>query len=149
MKKLVLIFVCAFSTPVGAEQNACPVSLPIAVEAKLLPVLDARDVASRKNDWWDKGYEKAFTALLEAKDEASKEARVALMDYYVGEAYGEELVCAVALDGGKATSLLELYSSCDIKPTHSTVPRNRTLPLRGYALEMLKKGLVKESCTYE
>jgi len=105
--------------------------------------------SGRKNDWWDKGYEKAFSSLLNAKDEASKEARVALMDYYVGEAYGEELVCAVALDGGKATSLLELYSSCDIKPTHSTVPRNRTLPLRGYALEMLKKGLVKESCTYE
>jgi hypothetical protein len=149
MKKMALLLVCAFSTPVWAQQNACPEFLPTAVEAKLLPVLDARDEASRKNDWWDKGYEKAFTSLLNAKDEASKEARVSLMDYYIGEAYGEELVCAVALDGGKIASLLELYSRCDIKPSHSTAPRNHTLPLRSFALKMLKDGNVKESCTYE
>lgn len=149
MNKLALIFGFAISTPVWAGQNACPEFLSSAVEAKLLPVLHARDEASRKNDWWDKGYEIAFEALLSAKDESSRQARVALMDYYVGEAYGEELICAVARDGNEVASLLELYNRCDIKPEHSSAPRNRTLPLRAYALKMLKEGSVKKSCTYE
>ena len=149
MNKSVLFFVFAISTPVWAGQNACPEFLPLAVETKLFPVLHARDEASRKNDWWDKGYESAFESLLRAKDKASQQARVALMDYYVGEAYGEELVCAVARDGSEATSLLELHTQCDIKPKHSTAQRNRTLPLRDYAMKILKDGSVKESCTYK
>ena len=148
MKNAALLLICALSAPALADQGACPTILPATVEAKLLPVLEARDEASRKNDWWDKGYESAFGVLLNAKDDDSRQARVALMDYYVGEAYGEELVCAVALDGSEAGRFLELYSRCDIKPTRSSVPRNHALPLRGYALKMLKEGHVKESCTY-
>jgi hypothetical protein len=148
MKNAALFLICALSVSALADQGACPTVLPATVEAKLLPVLKARDEASRKNDWWDKGYESAFGALLSAKDDDSKQARVALMDYYVGEAFGEELVCAVALDGSDVNSFLELYSLCDIKPVHSSVPRNHALPLRGYALKILKEGHVKDSCTY-
>jgi len=149
MKRLLALIGFLVASQVWAGAGKCPEAMPADVEAKLLPVLTARDEAARKNDWWDKSYEEAFGTLLAANDPASKQARVALMDYYVGEAFGEELVCAVALDGTEMVSLLKLYSQCDIAPSKSAVPRNRTLPLRTYALEMLKAGHVKESCTYE
>lgn len=94
-----------------------------AVEARLVPVLSALDRALRKNDIWDKKYENAFFALSQAKDKASIEARVALMDYYVRESYGEELVCAVALDGPSSIAYLELYERCSIRPNYEPVPR--------------------------
>jgi hypothetical protein len=122
--------------------------MPTAVEQKLLPVLEALNEA-RPGHEWDSGYERSFEALLKGGDDASVEARVALMDYYVGEAYAEELVCAVARDGPRMAILLELYSRCDIQPSRSSASRDRGLPLRAYALALLNEGRVKESCTYE
>jgi hypothetical protein len=149
MKVVALAIIFALSAPAWAQEKACPRHLPQSVEAKLLPVLNAREAAVRKNDWWDIGYEKAFETLLKSGDEDSVRARVALMDYYVGEAYGEVLVCAVALDGQRVEKLLELHARCDIKPRQSRAPRDRTLPLRAYAQKLLKDGHVKDSCTYE
>jgi len=133
----------------GETTKACPNKMSALVEKRLLPVLKALDAVAKKDDWFDKEYEQQFVKLLRAKDNASREARVALMDYYVGEHLGEELVCAVALDGIEIKPIVELYEKCDIKPTKSPVPRNRTLPLRAYVLEMLKRGHVKEDCTYD
>lgn len=149
MRAVALAIFFVISAPAWAQEEPCPRHLPRSVEAKLLPVLNALDEAARKNDWWDKGYEKAFATLLKSEDEDSVRARVALMDYYVGEAYGEELVCAVALDGQNVERLLELHTRCDVKPRHSRAPRNRALPLRAYAQKLLKDGHVKDSCTYE
>ena len=114
-----------------------------------MPVLLALEKALNKNDIWDKHYENAFAALLRAKDKASAEARVALMDYYVGESFGEELVCAVALDGKRSARFLELYDACDIQPKQSSVPRAHSSPIRGYAMKILQEGSAKESCAYE
>jgi hypothetical protein len=133
----------------AGELQRCPSKMLGAVEHELLPVLDALRLASDKNDWFDPGYEKAFAHLLQSKSRASIEARVALMDYYIGESTGEELVCAVAADGSRASKLLQRYSRCDIAPSRSPMPRTRALPLRAYALQMLKEGHVKVSCTYE
>ena len=123
--------------------------MPRKVEARLMPVLNALDNALKKDDIRDKKYQSAFGRLMRASDSASAQARVALMDYYIGEAYGEELVCAVALDGKRSRPFLELYEGCDIQPTASPVPRTRTLPLRRYALKIIEEGKAKESCTYE
>jgi hypothetical protein len=128
---------------------ACSKKMPASVEAKLLPVLDVLAEAVRKDDWFDKKYEQEFYRLLKSKDKASQEARVALMDYYVGEHFGEELVCAVALDGEAIKSTIITYQNCDIKPTRSPVLRNRSLPLRKYVLEILKRGNVKGECTFD
>ena len=150
MKPLVALLAIAMSASVasGAERQ-CLRAMPPNVEARLLPVLRALDQALVKNDIWDKQYEAAFASLAQAKDNASAQARVALMDYYIGEAYGEELVCAVAIDGARSRRFVELYEDCDIKPTVSPVPRTRTLPLRRYALTIIVEGTAKESCTYE
>ena len=87
-----------------------------------MPVLHALDRALKRNDIWDKEYETAFGKLMRAKDAASAEARVALMDYYVGESFGEELVCAVALDGARNISLLERYDIVNVTSLRRTLP---------------------------
>src|SRR6185312_15879276 len=89
-KTVVFISLIALTIHVCAEETACPKVLSSFVEEKLKPVLSARNQASRKNDWWDEDYEKEVNLLLNAKDKISSEARVALMDYYIGEAYGED-----------------------------------------------------------
>ena len=144
MKRALFIFVAAFCSVASAAE--CPKRMPSAVEGRMLPVLDAFAEAMKKNDYWDKRYEAAVDRLLRGQGTAAREARVALMDYYIGEAYGEELVCAVAKDG--SSKLLRLYSTCDIQPSRSPVPRDRTLPLRKYALEIIASGKGKDRCTY-
>jgi hypothetical protein len=141
--------ICFGAVPGWGAGQFCRERLSPSVEAKLLPVLKARETAADKNDWFDKQYEAEFDNLLKASDEDSQKARVALMDYYVGEHMGEELVCAVALDGPKVVPLLEHHERCDVIPPTSSYVRVRNLPLRRYALEMIKKGKVRESCTYE
>ncbi|MES2824567.1 MAG: hypothetical protein V4732_13260 [Pseudomonadota bacterium] len=146
--KLASLFI-SFCPCVLAESFNCPIYLPVDVEEKLRPVLLALGEAKKQNNYWFEPYENAFNTLISAKDESSKYARVALMDYYVGESYGESLVCAVALDGEGIKNHLNLYSKCDIKPKNIEFKRNHNSPLRGYAIEKLNAGNVLASCTYE
>jgi hypothetical protein len=134
---------------VYARNNECSKPMPKEVEAKLLEVLDARRLAGAHNDWLDKDYDDQFQSLLDAKDPASSEARVALMDYYVGEANGEDLVCAVALDGARSKRTLERYIRCDVAPSRSPVPRRHDNILRHYALTIIDRGDAVKSCTFE
>src|ERR1700729_23451 len=122
MKKFFYSLVCIvipFGTVPAPEQ--CPEKMPPAVEQKLLPVIDALNEAVLKGDIWDKNYQNSFETLLKAKDTASKQARVALMDYNIGEELGEELSCAVVLDGNDMVKLLNLYNRCYIRPLSSSV----------------------------
>jgi hypothetical protein len=116
------------------------------VEAKLLPVLMATAEAMRKNDWSDKAYEDSLEALLDAKDEVSAEARVALMDYPISTAYAEQLSCAVSIGGTKALQLLQLYMRCDIVPSQSPVHRDHTRGLRAITITAWQAGNGKGSC---
>ncbi len=112
-----------------------------------MPVLHALGEARRTNNIWNRKYERAFRKLMAKKDAASKQAKVALMDFYLGEHFGEDLVCVVAKDESRA--FLELYSACDIAPPKSGVERDHSLPLRQAALEILAAGSVNESCASE
>ncbi len=149
MKEFFAILLLAFAAVAQAAPATCPKSISPAVEAKLLPVLNARDAAMRHNDWLDPQYENAIETLLQAKDDASSEARVALMDYTVGDAYDQELVCAVAFGGKRMIPLLERYARCDIAPAHSTSTRDHAAPLRGLALKILTQGSTSESCNFD
>lgn len=146
MNVTMAVFVCAVSANAVASEPTCP-RMPKAVEAKLVPVLRALGEARRANNIWSKKYERAFGNLMAQKDATAKQAKVALMDYYVGEHFGGDLVCVVAMDDSRA--LLELYSACDIAPSKSSVERDRSLTLRQDALEILSAGNIKESCTFE
>src|SRR2546426_213865 len=77
------------ATEIQSAVIACPKAMPADVEKKLLPVLDALKEANR--DWSsgyetrsEQNYESQFERLLAAKDSASRQARVAMMDYYGG-----------------------------------------------------------------
>jgi hypothetical protein len=147
MKALGVLTFTVLAGSVFAGETTCPSVLSAKAEARLLPVLDALAAARAKQSSFDRRYQAEFNRLLDAKGQSARSARVALMDYYVGESFGEELVCAVAKDG--STALLELFERCDIALRHSPMPRERNLPLRRYALGMISRGHVTEECTYE
>ena len=113
-----------------------------AVDHLVTPVLKALKIAESKNDWWDKAYEASFYSLIEAKGADAKEARVALLAYYVGEHYGEELVCAVEADGKAMIPLLERYKEC--RPRSSAEPVSSRFLVAAIlyddAIDGLKKG---------
>jgi hypothetical protein len=139
----------ALSAPVGADSLPCPKVMTPIVEARLLPVLEATREAIRKNDWSDSAYETVLDELLDGKDDASIEARVALMDYPIATAYSEQLSCIVSTGGRKALYYLKLYSRCDIPPSRSPVQRDHTRKLRSITLDAWKAGQGKGSCDYE
>lgn len=149
MKYVIALFLVAAAGAVEATPAACPQAMPPAVASRLLPVLKARDAAVAKHDWLDPQYESAIESLLQAQDDASREARVALMDYEIGEAYRQELECAVAFDGKRMIPLLQLYSRCDIAPAHATSPRIHASTLRGETLKILENGKVGEECNFD
>lgn len=149
MKYVIAGFLVVFVITAQAAPADCPKAMSPAVEAKLLPVLKAYDEAVHKNDLLDPQYENAIELLLQATDDASREARVALMDYDVGDAYDQELICAVAFDGKPMIPVLERYSRCDIAPSHATGTRDHNSPLRGETLKMLKEGHVSENCNFD
>jgi len=130
-----------------AAGSDCPSHVPREVERLMLPVLHGLRSVMDSGDWFAPEYESAFDRLLKAKGNTAVEARVALMDYYIGEHFGEELVCASALDGQAARQLLWQYESCDITAPLSPVPRNHALPLRGYAIKLIDSGDAIQSCT--
>jgi len=71
------------------------------VERRLLPVLEALDEAAKKNDWFDKEYERQFEKLLKAKDNASREARITCMfpsAYMRGQVASRQRACTGLLN---------------------------------------------------
>jgi hypothetical protein len=136
-------------TGASADQTVCPQAMSPAVEAKLFPVLRATADALKTGDWSSKAYESSLDTLLSAKDAASAEARVALMDYPIATAYAEQLTCTVSVGGQRALRLLELYSRCDIAPSHSPVPRDHSRALRAETIKAWKAGNGKGSCEGE
>src|SRR2546428_2147354 len=62
-------------------------------------VLDAAKRAVARDDWFDREFEESFYSVLEMREPAAVDARIALLNYYLGEHFGEELVCAVAKGG--------------------------------------------------
>ena len=142
---LPLVFV-SMPAPVRADQLTCPKAMSPVVEARLLQVLNATAIAIREDNWFDKSYEASLDALLIGKDKVSIETRVALMDYPIAAAYSEELLCVVSTGGQKALHFLQLYSQCDIAPSHSPVPRDHSRELRSLTLKAWKATTGRGSC---
>jgi hypothetical protein len=82
------------------------------IEALLRPVLIPMANARRARRDHDEKYVKAFESLLESRDKNALEAQVALMAYYVGEHYGEELLSSVQGRGRQADKLVQRYAAC-------------------------------------
>ena len=70
----------------------CEQQLASSIESLVRPVLLARAAALQAKREWDGAFEESFYGLLKQRSPAAEEAQVALMAYYTGEHYGEELV---------------------------------------------------------
>ena len=92
--------------------------------------------------------ERRFEALLNDRTKAGDEALAYLLNIYMGEHSGEELVCEVTNRGKRMVSLIDRYSSCTpltgLEPLHKFVRGSGTLP--GMARAQILKG---ERCEYE
>jgi len=123
--------------------------MPAAVEVKVMPILEAWKAAMARDDAFDAEFDRRLANLLQKKDKTSREAQIALMDYYLGEHNAEDLLCTVASFGTRNLRLLNLYSDCDIEPSVSPLPRRRELTLRLMARSMIISGRAPKSCETE
>lgn len=87
-------------------------ALPPEVDRLVKPVLLARVAWTRSDVYDDKTFEMAFDKFLNAKGASALEAKVALMAYYTGEHYGEELLEAVLDHQAQADPLVRRYRAC-------------------------------------
>ena len=150
MKVFLSILLALVASPVSAgEPIRCPLAMPSAVEKELVPVLEALAIADKKHNRWDSDYTAALDRLYRAKGPAASEARIALMDYFIGANASDNLLCAIASDGSRVKYLLELYSRCDIAPSSSLATRDRdqVMHLRDRALKLIKEGHLKDACS--
>jgi len=76
------------------------------VEALVRNVLMART-----GEGWGPDYA-ALEDVINSREPAALEARVALMAYYLGEHPGEELLESVLAEGTRAAPLVQKYSQC-------------------------------------
>jgi hypothetical protein len=83
-----------------------------SVEQLVKPVLLARAAWIRSGKYLDKSFEPPFYKLLATKGATALEAKVALMAYYTGEHYGEELLDAVLGEHALADRLVQRYREC-------------------------------------
>jgi hypothetical protein len=115
---LVIVGTLASPTPGVVPDSHSPIFtckgevLPPPIEALLRPVLLPMAAARRARRDHDKTYVNAFEALIESSDKNALEAQVALMAYYVGEHYGEELLSSVLGRARRADKLVERYAAC-------------------------------------
>jgi hypothetical protein len=89
--------------------------LPRDVEALIRPVLLARVAALEARREWDSTYEDAFYRLLKLRSPTAREAQTALMAYYTGEHYGEELLDLTTSKPEVFAPLVAKYKTC--RPT--------------------------------
>ncbi len=97
------------------------VKLRADVEKRIVPILEARIKVHEQNDWYLPDYTEPLHVLFREDSAIAMEARIALLAYYIGEAYGGELFCAISQDGRAALPLLEHYLEC--RPAISLDPR--------------------------
>lgn len=101
---------------VADEHSAIPTcehrSLSPGIELLVRPVLLARAEALRARREWDEALEHAFYRLLERRSALAREAQTALMAYYMGEHYAQDLL-KVAVNRSKLFApLVADYKVC-------------------------------------
>jgi len=91
--------------------------------------------------------ERRFEALLENRTKAGDEALAFLLNVYLGEGPGQDLVCEVSSRGRRMLVLVESYAKCvpltGLEPLPESVRGSGALPK--YARENLAKG---RKCDY-
>ena len=82
------------------------------VELLVQPVLLAKAEALRAQREWDEAVENAFYRLLERRSASAREAQTALMAYYTGERYAEDLLRVATSRSTLFAPLVAQYKAC-------------------------------------
>jgi len=82
------------------------------IELLLRPVLLAQADAVRAGREWDANFEHAFYSLLERRSASAREAQTALMAYYTGEHYAEDLLRVATNRSKLFAPLVAQYKTC-------------------------------------
>jgi len=82
------------------------------IELLLRPVLLAQADAVRAGREWDANFEHAFYSLLERRSASAREAQTALMAYYTGEHYAEDLLRVATTRSKLFAPLVAQYKTC-------------------------------------
>jgi hypothetical protein len=82
------------------------------IELLVRPVLLARAEALSAGREWDANFEHAFYSLLERRSASAREAQTALMAYYTGERYAEDLLRVASSRSTLFAPLVTQYKTC-------------------------------------
>jgi hypothetical protein len=159
MLRLITYILFATSLSVQAFASECvPKPLPQRALALIKPLMVLR-TQQAKDNFTDDGrwitespvtpkVEKRFEALLANRSAAGDEALAYLLNVYMGEHPGEELVCEVINRGKRMVPLIRAYHECTpligLEPLHKFVRGSGYLP--NMALDSIKSG---NGCSHE
>lgn len=145
--------------PAGVSAETCqpkvlrPEVLGLVKPLIELQIADMRESVDEKGLWKGRSkyadeVERRLEALLKNRSRAGDEALAFLLNLYMGEGPGEDLVCEVTNRGKRVLRLVETFSKClpltGLEPYPPSVQGSGALP--GYAKASIVSG---EKCKYE
>ena len=149
---LIITIAGIFLSVNGWAGDCIPEMLPPDALAIIKPYVQELTLAT-KEEYTDNGAfkgssphrEKAyqmFCSILKNRTPEGDKAVAYLLNIYVGEHSGEELVCEVINRGRRILPLVKKYSECipltGLEPLHEFIQGSGVLP--GYAIEGINKG---------
>jgi len=146
---LILLVIVQIAASGSATEKAIPtcneMKLRPEIAQRVVPILKARLKAQEQNDWYLPEYTEPLHQLFREESDIAMEARIALLAYYIGEAYGEELFCAISQDGEEALPILTRYKACRPATVLDPTITNLVLGTTDYELvaEFIREG---QSC---
>jgi len=158
MRLLVLCFVGLFISGTSLPADCVPPQLSSDALQLVKPLMELRikqneeqfteDGRWKGESQYTPAVEKRFYAILENRTKAGDEAMAYLLNVYMGEHPGEELVCEAINRGKQILPLIKAYSECipmvGVEPLPKFVKGSGVLP--GYAIEGIMKA---EKCGHE
>jgi hypothetical protein len=128
MKTAILALALAFQLA-GAAKTVVP---PVAVQEMVKPILDlcketrTADLERHNAAVWQVG--KLTGDLFDIKTRSSDEALVVLMNFYIGESFGEDLLHEITVRGKRMLPLLLKYRKATVAFSGKKYPSSLLVP---------------------
>ncbi|MBI1810985.1 MAG: hypothetical protein HY035_08125 [Nitrospirae bacterium] len=158
MKIMTNTIICILLVTAASADDCKPSKLSDQAIKLIKPLMELR-VRQNKEQFTEDGrwrgesqytpdVEKRFYSILKNRSKAGDEAVAYLLNVYMGEHSGEELVCEVINRGKRMLPLIREYKKCipliGIEPLHKFVRGS------GYLPQYAEEGILKdEKCTHE
>jgi hypothetical protein len=158
MKTIAAILICIFAVTTVHADDCKPTSLSNEALKLIRPLMELR-VKQHKDQFTEDGrwrgeskytpeVEKRFYSILGNRSHAGDEAVAYLLNVYMGEHPGEELVCEVINRGKRMLTLIREYKRCT--PLIGIEPLPKFVRGSGYLQQYAEEGILKgEKCTSE